>query len=333
MKQSLKNIAKVLSVSRTTVSWVLSGKGDEKKISKATQQRILEYAKEVNYQPNLLAKSLICGESKTIGLIIPSIGDEFYAQIARAIELKMESCGFTLTFCSSEADSAREAKMIRMLKSKMVDGLIIAPTKHSKNEIETLQNESFPFVLIDRFFPELNTSYVIVDNEDGCYQLTKHLLALGRKKIAFVTTDTNLVVMGLRYDGYRKALFETGNPLITDLYIEVKRSDYEKEIIQSFDSLFQNIPDVDGFCFATHYLALEGLRYFYAHHIDIKEKISLACLHGSPSFSILAPNMSLAIQPVEDIGEEAVNALIQNIKKKKNINKQIVLPLKMDFRL
>ncbi len=331
MSLSLKSIAKALNVSRTTVSWVLAGKGDEKKISLATQERVLEYAKKANYQPNLLAKSLISGESKTIGLVVPSIGDEFYAQIARVIELKAESCGFTLTFCSSEADSEREAKMIQMLKSKMVDGLIIAPTKHSKREIESLINESFPFVLIDRFFPELDTNYVLVDNEGGCYQLTKHLLALGRKKVAFVTTDTNLVVMGLRYNGYKKALSDTKNRLNSNLYIEVKRSDYEKELIKAFDRLFHEVPDVDGFCFATHYLALEGLRYFYAHHINITKRISLACFHGSPSFSILAPNMSLAIQPIEGIGEEAVNVLIQNIEKKKTENRQIVLPVKMCF--
>ena len=303
MRVSLKNIAQALDVSITTVSWVLAGKGDQKKISLHTQERILEYAKYVNYQPNLLAKSLISGESKTIGLIVPSIGDEFYAQIARVIELKAENYGFTLTFCSSETESDREVKMIRMLKSKMIDGLIIAPTKNSKKEIENLIKESFPFVLIDRFFPELDTNYVLIDNEDGCYQLTKHMLALGRKRIAFVTSDANLFVMGLRYIGYQKAITENGNPLSPDLYIEVNRFDYEKALIKAFDQLFQNVPDVDGFCFSTHYLALEGIRYFYAHHIDITERISLSCIHGSPSFSILTPNMSLAIQPVDDIGE------------------------------
>lgn len=326
---SLKNIAKALNVSRTTVSWVMAGKGDQKKISQTTQERILEYAQKVNYQPNLLAKSLISGESKTIGLIVPSIGDEFYAQIARAVELKAESCGYMLTFCSSEMESDKEIKMIRMLKSKMIDGLIIAPIRNSKKEIESLIGESFPFVLIDRFFPELDTNYIIVDNEDGCYRLTKHLLALGRKKIAFVTSDADLLVMGARYNGYKKALSEKGNLLLEDLYIEVKRSDYEKGLITAFDRLFQNIPDVDGFCFSTHYLALEGIRYFYAHNIDITKRISLSCVHGSPSFNILAPNMSLAIQPVGDIGEEAVNVLVENIQKKNTKNKHIILPLQM----
>ena len=275
MNASLKNIAEELNVSRTTVSWVLSGKGTKEKISLGTQERILEYAKKVNYQPNLLARSLISGASKTIGLIVPSIGDEFYAQIARSIELKMEECGYTVTFCSSERESDREVKMIRMLKSKMVDGLIIAPTKNVKAEIENLIKESFPFVLIDRFFPELDTNYVIIDNEDGCYRLTKHLLSLKRKKIAFITSDTNLVVMGLRYNGYKRAIIEAGNLLLPDLYIEVKRSNYEEELVHAFDKMFQRVPDVDGFCFATHYLALEGIRYFYSHHIDINERISL----------------------------------------------------------
>jgi LacI family transcriptional regulator len=334
MSSSQKDIAKALNVSKTTVSWVLTNQGDERKISAITQEKIRAYAKKMDYQPNLLAKSLISGKTHTLGLIVPSIGDEFYAQIAREIELEAETYDYTLTFCSSEADAERENKMIRMLKSKRVDGLIIAPTKLSKVELEIMIAERFPFVLIDRFFPELDTNYVIIDNEGASENLVNWLIHKGKKKIAFVTTDTHLLVMNMRHDGYKKALTEFHIPILPELYGEVKRSEYETDIIRVLDRIFQQVPDVDGFYFATHYLALEALRYFYKRNIDIKNKIGLACIHTTPSFEILAPQMNIAHQPVQEIGRNAVHILVNELEKSNSSNEKVkmVLSTKLDFK-
>lgn len=333
MNLSLKDIAKALNVSKTTVSWVLAGQGDQRKISPATQKRILDYAKAVDYQPNLLAKSLLSGTTHTFGLVVPSIGDEFYAQIAREIELEAEEHGYTLTFCSSEADPQRESRMIRMLKSKQVDGLIIAPTKRSRIEMEILVEENFPFVLIDRFFPELDTNYVIIDNEGASAELVERLLQKGKKKIACITTDTHLLVMNMRYDGYRRGLTEAGLPVLPALYGEVKRDEYETDIVGVLDRIFREIPDVDGFYFTTHYLGLEALRYFYKRGIDIQHKIGLACMHTTPSFEILAPQMEIAVQPIREIGKEAVGILLSEIENKPGEIKekvQRILPVKFE---
>jgi LacI family transcriptional regulator len=333
MSSSLKDIAKALNVSKTTVSWVLTNQGDERKISAITQEKIRAYAKKMDYQPNLLAKSLISGTSHTLGLIVPSIGDEFYAQIAKEIELEAEAYDYTLTFCSSETDVKRESKMIRMLKSKRVDGLIIAPTKLSKVELEIMIKERFPFVLIDRFFPELNTNYVIIDNEGASENLVNWLIHKGKKKIAFITTDTHLLVMNMRHDGYKKALTGARMPILPELYGEVKRSEYETDIIRVLDNIFQQVPDVDGFYFSTHYLALEALRYFYKHNIDIKHKIGLACMHTTPSFEILAPQMNIAHQPVQEIGRNAVHILVNELEKSNSSNEKVkmVLSANLDF--
>ncbi|GHT59838.1 LacI family transcriptional regulator [Bacteroidia bacterium] len=334
MSSSLKDIAKALNVSKTTVSWVLANQGDERKISAVTQEKIRAYAKEMGYQPNLLAKSLSEGTSHTLGLIVPSIGDEFYAQIAKEIELEAKDYGYTLTFCSSETDVGRESEMIRMLKSKRVDGLIIAPTKLSKLELEIMIEEKFPFVLIDRFFPELDTNYVIIDNEGACENLVNWLIHKGKKKIAFVTTDTHLLVMNKRHDGYKKALTESRLPILLELYGEVKRNEYETDIINVLDKIFRQVPDVDGFCFSTHYLALEALRYFYKHNMDIKDKIGLATLHTTPSFGILAPQMNIAHQPVREIGRNAVHILVNELEKSNPSHEKVkmVLPTMLDFK-
>ena len=123
MKTSLKDIAETLKLSKTTISWVLSGKGDEKGISLATQEKVFQCAKQLNYQPNLLARSLNTGISGTIGLIIPDITDSFYSKVARSIEKEAETQGYSLMICSSESEIERENRMIRLFKAKQVDGI------------------------------------------------------------------------------------------------------------------------------------------------------------------------------------------------------------------
>lgn len=329
MSISLKDIANSLNVSKTTVSWVLSGRGDERKISRLTQEKIKAYAKAHNYTPNLLAKSLNSGKTNTIGLVIPSIADTFYAQIAREVEIEAEKLGYTVTFCSSEADEARESRMIRMLKAKQVDGMIIAATEYTRNEIENLAKESFPLVLIDRFFPELDTNYVIVDNENGVHCVIEKMIESGRKKIAFVTTDTQLIVMKKRQAGYEKALDEASIPFNPELVVEVSRKNYEDDIVRKLDDLFVREPNVDAFFFATHYLALEALRYFYKHHLDHEDKFILGCFHSTYALDILAPQMIIIEQPISQIGKQSVDILAQCIEKKEGGVTQKILPMSL----
>ena len=326
MGKSLKDIAEAFKVSKTTVSWVLSGRGDEQKISSATQKKIIDYAKQVKYRPNYLAKSLSSGKTKTIGLVVPFIGDTFYAQVAMEVELVAEQLGYTVTFCSSESNPVRENNIIQMLRSKNIDGLIIAPTNYAKSELENLIQEKYPFVLIDRFFPELNTNYIIIDNIGCSYNLVNKLINEGRKKIAIITTASALFTMSLRYEGYKTALIEHDCFISPHLYGEVSRNEYELDIIRVLDTIFDAVPDVDGFYFTTHYLGMEGLRYFYKRNIDVS-KIGLACLHSTPSFELLAPNMHIAYLPIKEIGRESVRVLIEKLETTDNEDEKVKLVL------
>lgn len=314
MKTSLKNIAEKLNLSKTTVSWVLSGKGEEKGISLKTQERIVKCAKEMHYRPNLLARSLNTGLSGTIGLIIPDITDSFYSKVARSIEMEAEAQGYSLMICSSESDINRENRMIHLFKAKQVDGIILVPTKVSKVEVENLISESYPLVLFDRYFPELKTNYVIIDNEGSSYQLVRKIIANGAKKIAIITTNSYLYTMSMRKKGYIKALEEAGLDTNPNLHGEVQFTNYETEIFEVLDAIFKKVPDVDGFFFTTHILALEAFRYFYERGIDINKGFGLACIHGVSAFRALAPQMLIARMPTEEIGHHAVNILLNEIK-------------------
>ncbi len=315
-RTSLKDIAEKLNLSKTTVSWVLTGQADKKGISKNTQEIVTNCAKEMNYQPNLIARSLNIGQTKTIGLILPSISDFFYSSIAREIENQANHHGYSLMIASSESDYNKEELVIQMFKSKGVDGIIIAPTKRSKVEIERLITEKFPLVTFDRYFPELQASYIIVDNKESSYKLTKHLINQGCKNIALITTNAHLTTMGERNEGYKQALLDSGvkfNPMLVG---NVEYDNYENKIVKVLDNIFEKVPNVDGFFFTTHILALEAFLYFNNRGIDFNKQFQLACIHGVSLFKILAPKINTAKMPVADIGKNAIDILLGEIRAK-----------------
>ena len=313
MKVSIKDIAQALSLSKATVSWILSGQGPAKGFSDATIKRVKEYAESVNYRPNLLARSLSLGTTNTIGLIIPFIGDTFYAQLVQAIESEAARNKYVLIVCSSEGDGDKEYELVKMLRSKQVDGIVIAPTKISRKGVNLLLKDSLPFVLVDRYFPNVDTNYVIVNNSQCSYDLTYHLLKKGSRKIALITTDVHLFVMKQRIDGYRKAL--------RDL-----------EVSNEFDCLFDEVPDVDGFFFSTHYLALESIRYFISHKIDYHTRFNMGCFHETTALDILCPEMSISRMPIEEMGTQAIKILLENVNDKNFSHKGVVVNNQLTLR-
>jgi LacI family transcriptional regulator len=279
----------------------------------------------MNYRPNLLARSLSLGATNTIGLIIPYIDDTYYAQLAQSIEVEAEKRNYLLTVCSSDGSSHHEIDLIRVLRSKQVDGLIIAPTKGSVQEIKRLKRDNFPFVLVDRYFPEIDTNYIVVNNEDSSCQLVNTLIKKGCKKIALLTSDLHLLVMGLRLKGYKKALEKAKLPHHPDLIIQVQRDDYKNDIIKQLDKLFKKHQDIDGFYFSTHYLAIEAIRYFLVNGINYNRQFRLSCFHETEALDILAPKMLVARMPVNDIGKKAMDVLLDNITQKTTSPKNMML--------
>ena len=158
MSVSIKDIANALNLSKATVSWILSGQGKSKGFSENTIKRVKEYAESVNYRPNLVARSLSLGFSKTLGLVIPFLRDSYYAHMAYYIEKEAAKKGYSLIVCSSEGDGNKESELIYTLIAKRVDGLIIAPTKTEVKGIKYLQKLDIPFVLVDRYYQNMETN-------------------------------------------------------------------------------------------------------------------------------------------------------------------------------
>lgn len=317
MSVSVQSIANDLGLSKATVSSILSGNGKAKGFSAATIETVRNYADSLGYIPNLLARGLSTGKSNTVGLIIPAVGDTFYSQITQAIEKPLGERGYSLIVASSEGDSEKESKLIQLLRSQKVEGLIIAPSKLQSPEITEMVSSGFPLVLVDRYYPQFDTNYVVVDNEGASRELVKCLIKNGAKKVAILTTDTHLFVMKRRLFGYKSALADAGMNVDDSLCLSIDRADYHNDTWKQLGNLLEKHPDVDGFFMATHYLAMESIRFFMSEGIDYNNRFKLGCFHTTTALDILAPKMFFSMMPINEIGQEAVSILIDNIAEKK----------------
>lgn len=329
-KVSLKDIADELNLSKTTISWILTGKGEERGFSQSTIELVKQHARKVNYQPNLVARSLYTGKTNTIGLIIPAIGDTFYAQMAHAVEQEAYKYKNVLTISSSEGDGQREDLIIDNLINKQVDGIILAPSKRTSRGISRLIESSYPFVLIDRYFPEYSTRYIIVNNDESSFDLVHRLSLRGARKIALLFTEEHTRVMQMRFDGYRRALTTFDLPYSDSLRLSVDKGRWKEHTHELLDQLFMEIPDVDGFYFANHFLAMETIRYFIQRRIDYNHCFQMACFHETEGLDMLAPDMLISRMPIEEMGSMSVKLLLDPDYIQKPIEQQqIVLPNKL----
>lgn len=310
---SLSDIASALGVSKATVSWVLSGKGDSRRISQATQKRVKEYAAMHNYHPNMLARSLSLGRSKTIGLLISSLSDPFYSSIAKAVVNRAESVGYTVMIATSESDCNKEASLVETFSHRKVDGIITTPTEGA-DWVDDFTNAGGRLVFADRAVPGSDIPSVVVDNEQSSYRLVSHLIEKGCSKIAMFTTAHNLVNMKARQAGYVRALEDAGIPVDTRLIRDVASVYNQKMVEDELDDLLRQVPDLDGIFFTTHVLVLPTYVHFANRGIMPQGGAGWACFHSLPEFDILLPKMSIARMSIEQLGARAVDLLLESIE-------------------
>lgn len=204
----IKDLAKQLGISATTISFILNGKAEEKRISKSLTEKVIKVVEELGYKPNHLAKSFRTGKTNIIALIVEDISNPFFANIARLIEENAYKEGYRILYCSTENDIEKTKELISLFKDRHVDGYILTPPKGIEEEVGALLMEKLPVVLFDRFLPALSANFVVVDNFEATYNATMHLFEQGFKEIAFLTIKSDQTQMRDRMNGYIKAVEE-----------------------------------------------------------------------------------------------------------------------------
>jgi LacI family transcriptional regulator len=213
-KATLKQIAKELHVSVSTVSKALN---DSPEISEQTKAKVKEYAKLKNYKPNVIGLNLKNRKTKTIGVIIPNILNSFFAKVFTGIEKVAEEKGYNVITCISNESLEKEINTLEMLSNGTIDGFILSVSEEAQklnefSHFNDIINEGTPIVMFDRISEEVNCDKVIVDDFESSMNATEHLINSGCEKIALFSSIDNLSVGKLRAQGYLKALEKNGIP-------------------------------------------------------------------------------------------------------------------------
>lgn len=211
----LKDIAREMGVSVITVSKALRGKAD---ISDATRQRILKRMKELDYQPNMTARSLATGQSFIVGLIVPDLLNPYFTEFAKSLNSALRRRSYALILASSEDDAEIERSQIRMMLARGVDALLLASCQSTLQGFFSVHDLSTPLVLVDRPFPQLRANFVGTDDYAGGKLATKHLIEIGRKRLAYIGSP-DISPAANRYRGFRHVLRDHDIELRHDLVL------------------------------------------------------------------------------------------------------------------
>ncbi|WP_121812032.1 LacI family DNA-binding transcriptional regulator [Mucilaginibacter kameinonensis] len=309
-KLSIVDIANSLNISKTTVSFILNGRAQEKRISDELVKRVLQYVKEVGYKPNSLAKSLRTGKSNIIGLLVQDISNHFFATIARRIEDLAYQSGYKIIYSSTDNDTQKTQELIAMFRDRHVDGYIITPPDNIEEDISDLIKDGFPVVLFDRYLPKVATDYVVVDNLFSTFNATQYLIDKGHKNIAFITYSSIQTQMIERLEGYDKAIRQSK---LKPHIIEVDFHATDQEILKLILDFFESHKDVDAILFANNHLGKCGLKATRKAGKNVPGDIALIAFDDYELFELYTPAVTAIAQPIDEIADNVIKLLMERL--------------------
>jgi len=317
---TIKDVAEKVGVSVTTVSRVLNNRGY---LSEDLKRRVHEAMKELNYQPNELARSLFRKKSNIIGLIIPDISHPFFGEIAKHVEYYAHKNRYKVLLCNSQLNHSKEKEYINMLKASQVDGIIMGSHTLDTKEFTTI---NLPLVTLDRQLSE-SIPYVSSDHYRGGVLATRLLLRKGCRKIAHISGNLKLHLLAkTRHDGFMDTVRAAGVPHVvveTDLN-GFKYDEYEKIVAD----LFREHPDIDGVFASSDIIAAQVVKECRRLGRRVPDDVRVVGFDGIGLGRFFTPGLSTIQQPIREIAKTSVQLLIDQINGK-DVQRENVLPVKL----
>ncbi|WP_188456253.1 LacI family DNA-binding transcriptional regulator [Virgibacillus oceani] len=311
-KITIADVANQAGVSKSTISQYLNNRFEY--MGEETRSRIKKAISDLEYQPNVVARSLKKKSTSTIGVIVANILHAFSTQVIRSIENVCNENGFSTIICNADDNPEKEKKYIETLLAKQVDGLIVVPISGNSDTYEKLLNQDFPIVFLDRLVDGLNTDTVLLNNGKASELAVNHLLENGYEKIAIVTTSLidNVTPRVERINGYIKALEENNISVRTDY---IKGMELSK-IPQGLNELFSLDEKPDAIVSGNDLTLMEILKYSFEHQIRIGKEIGLITIDEVSFGPIHSPPLTTIAQPTFEMGKEVATILLNKIRDK-----------------
>ena len=305
---TIREVAARAGVSPTTVSHVIN---NTRFVSADARQRVLDAMAELNYRPNVLARSLRRGETRTLGLILPDSANPFFAEIARAIEDSAFRNGYNVILGNSENELTKEQVYVDVLVNKQVDGLIFVATGDHSPSLEQLVRDGLPVVVVDRRLTGLDVDTVLTDNLQGGLTATRYLLDLGHRRIACITGPSNLTPSAERVIGYRQALQERSLPVDESL---IRKGDFHPHSgYLTVSQLLHSAPRPTAFFICNDMMAIGALRALAEAGLQVSQDCSLVGYDDIELASYVTPPLTTIRQDKNAMADAAVQLLLERI--------------------
>lgn len=322
-KITIHDIAQRLNVNASTVSRALN---DNPRVSNQTKKRVLQLVKELNYKPNSVASALRNGKTQIIGMLVPSIDRAFFSSIIRGVEEVSNTLDYHVIVSQSYEDYENEKKAIKAFLKAQVDGIIASISKTTKDfsHYQEVLDSGIPLVLFDRTTPLLQTIQVVIDDYQGGYMATSHLIKQGCKRIVHFTSEKKIDIYKERYRGYVDALEENDIQLDESL---VFSSNLQLEDGRNIAlKLLKSQAQFDAIFSASDYTAIGCMQVLKENNIRIPEDVAIVGFLNEPFASFTDPSLSSVNQfPIEmgitvaNLFFEALNSTKINAVSKKTV--------------
>lgn len=325
---TIRDVAKLAGVAPITVSRVLNNSGY---VKPATRARVEQAAAELHYVPNMLASSFRSNRTNTLALVLTDITNPFWTTVARGVEDVASAEGYSVFFCNTDENEAKQAQYLAALLRRRVDGVLLVPASSSGDAVRTLQRQQVDVVVLDRRVDDVEVDTVRGDSFNGAYELVCHLTALGHRTIALLSGPRELSVSRERAAGYEQALRARGLTFDPSL---IRSGAFTVEGgAAMMEEILAERPDVTAIFAANNFIAAGALRALRSVGKRVPDEISVVVFDDLPAALVADPWLTVAAQPAYELGRTAAQRLVQRINAEAELAcEDIVLPGKIIVR-
>ena len=325
---TIKDVAELAGVSIATVSHVIN---KTRFVSEELSQRVLMAIEELGYYPSALGRGFRKGKSFVIAVFLPDPRNPFFQIMAQGVEEQAERYHYSISYCHTREEPLREKFYVSLFNRRAIDGFIVAPTSHGRENLQPLLEQNVPLVLVDRHIKEIAVDQVFSDSGIGAYKATKHLLELGHRRIGVLLGIREIETIKERLTGYRRALREYDIPFDENLVVD-GYSQIEEGFVAA-GHLLEN-KEVTAIFGSNNQMMLGALMSIKKRGIRCPEEVSLIGFDDLDWTAAMSPALSVIDQDPYEMGYQAGRLLFERLEGKLQITEPriVEIPTKMIIR-
>lgn len=310
MPATLKDIAERAGVTAATVSMVINNKPN---ISENTRRKVLKIAKELNYYPNVIARGLATRKSNAIGVIVPNLASSFVVRILQGIKSTNRDINYTVQLFDTLGQNETESQLFqRLARERRIDGAILISSTTTDNELKIFSEESVPCIVVTRCCDFLDSVYV--NHVQGGYDATSYLIEKGHTNIACVACRKPALPAEDRVRGYKQALADH-NIVFTPEYVLDVADDNMDDGLKIFETLKNLSPRPTAvFVPAGDYVAIGIMKEAKHNGLLVPQDLAIVGFDDIPAAEVIEPSLTTVRQPKLEMGDYAINLLIDKLE-------------------